>query len=489
MKSPRHGAWKQMEQIFAGGPLIPTFAKQHAGLGGECRNQTNSRLSGTSTVSVVVAAAIVVADMVGVGVFTSLGFQVKDIPSGFAILLLWTVGGIVALCGVFSYSELGAMFPRSSGEYNFLSRAYHPAFGFLAGWVSATVGFSAPVALAAMAFGEYGKSVLPGAPPLALAVAAVWLVSLVQLGGIRHSSTFQLVATILKVVLIIAFLIAGFVVSTPQPVSFAPHLSDIGYVTSAPFAIGLVFVMYSFSGWNAATYIIGEMRDAERNLPRAMLAGTSIVLVLYVALNAVFLHAAPIDKLAGQLDVARIAGSYIFGEIGGRIVGGMICLGLVSSISAMMWIGPRVMMTMGEDIPALKVFARRSGQGAPVNAILFQLAVATLMLFTRSFEAVLDFIQFALLFCSFFTVLGVIKLRITQPGLPRPYRAWGYPITPVVFLLVTFFMMYYLAVERPLQSFLGILILVSGLLIYFVFRKQGGAGSPTPSPSPPQGSQ
>src|SRR5271154_4058022 len=213
-----------------------------------------SRLpSGGSTVSVVVAAAIVVADMVGVGVFTSLGFQVKDIPSGFAILLLWTVGGIVALCGVFSYSELGAMFPRSSGEYNFLSRAFHPAFGFLAGWVSATVGFAAPVALAAMAFGEYSKSVLPGASPLWLATGVVWLVSLVQLSGVRHSSSFQLISTILKVVLITAFLIAGLVIGTPQPVSFTPQLHDIGYITSAPFAIGLVFVMYSFSGWNAAT--------------------------------------------------------------------------------------------------------------------------------------------------------------------------------------------------------------------------------------------
>ena len=145
-----------------------------------------------STISVLVAAAIVVADMVGVGVFTSLGFQVKDIPSGFSILLLWTVGGIVALCGVFSYGELGAMFPRSSGEYNFLGRAYHPAFGFVAGWVSATVGFAAPVALAAMAFGEYGKSVLPDAPPLALALGVVWLVSLVQLDrrqALQHVST------------------------------------------------------------------------------------------------------------------------------------------------------------------------------------------------------------------------------------------------------------------------------------------------------------
>jgi len=364
------------------------------------------------------------------------------------------------------------MFPRSSGEYNFLSRAFHPSLGFLAGWVSATVGFAAPVALAAMAFGEYGKSLLPNGSPLALALAVVWLVSLVQLSGIRHSGIFQLISTILKVVLILAFLAAGFAIGTPQPTSFVPSSSDFAHVTSGSFAIGLVFVMYSFSGWNAATYIIGEMRLPQRNLPRALLAGTLIVLMLYVALNAVFLHTTPIDKLSGQLDVARVAGSYIFGDIGGRIVGAMICLGLVSSISAMMWIGPRVMMTMGEDISALRIFARKSPQGAPAYAILFQLAVANLMLFTRSFEAVLDFIQFALLFCSFFTVLGVIKLRITQPDLRRPYRAWGYPLTSLVFLLATAFMMYHLVTERPLQSFLGTLIMLSGLLIYAGFRKR-----------------
>jgi APA family basic amino acid/polyamine antiporter len=440
--------------------------------------------AGGSAVSVVVATAIVVADMVGVGVFTSLGFQVKDIQSGFSILLLWSVGGIVALCGVFSYSELGAMFPRSSGEYNFLSRAFHPAFGFLAGFVSATVGFAAPVALAAMAFGEYGKSVLPSVPPLPLAVGVVFLVSIVQLGGVRHSSTFQLVSTILKVVLIAAFLIAGFVIGTPQPVSFMPQVSDFARITSAPFAIGLVFVMYSFSGWNAATYIIGEMRTPQRNLPRALLSGTLIVLVLYVALNAVFLRTAPIPELSGQLDVASIAGRHIFGDTGGRIVAAMICIGLVSSISAMMWIGPRVTMTMGEDIAALRLFSRKSRQGAPTYAILFQLAVASLMLLTRSFEAVLDFIQFALLFCSFFTVLGVIKLRITHPDLPRPYRAWGYPFSPLVFLLVTAFMMYYLLTQRPLQSALGTLTMVSGLLIYAIFRKRADPGAVTASPGP-----
>jgi APA family basic amino acid/polyamine antiporter len=372
---------------------------------------------------------------------------------------------------------LGAMFPRSSGEYNFLSRTYHPAFGFIAGWVSATVGFAAPVALAPMAFGQYARAVTPGAPPLLVAVGVVWLVSIVQLFGIKHSSTFQLIATILKVVLIVAFLIAGFVIGTPQPTSFAPSTSDFGHVLSAPFAIGLVFVMYSFSGWNAATYIIGELRMPQQNLPRAMLSGTLIVLLLYVALNAVFLRTAPIEKLSGQLEVASISGTYIFGDVGGRIVAVMICVGLISSISAMMWIGPRVMMTMGEDIPAIRMFARKSTNGAPAYAILFQLAVATLMLFTRSFEAVLDFIQFALLFCSFFTVLGVIKLRITRPDLPRPYRAWGYPLTPLVFLLVTGFMMYYLLTERPLQAFLGMSIMVSGLVIYAIFHKRTDQGA------------
>jgi APA family basic amino acid/polyamine antiporter len=434
-------------------------------------------LEGGPSVSLIVAAAIVVADMVGVGVFTSLGFQVQGIPSGFSILLLWTVGGLVALCGVFSYGELGAMFPRSSGEYNFLSRAYHPAFGFLAGWVSATIGFAAPVALAAMAFGQYATAVFPDVPPLLLAVGVVWLVSIVQLTGVKHSSAFQLTSTILKVLLIVAFLIAGFLVPNKQPLSFAPTSADFGHIASAPFAIGLVFVMYSFSGWNAATYIIGELRMPQRNLPRAMLAGTLIVLLLYVALNAVFLLTAPMSELAGQLQVASISGRHIFGDIGGRIVAAMICIGLISSISAMMWIGPRVTMTIGEDIPAFRVFSRRSASGAPAYAILFQLAVATVMLFTQSFEKVLDFIQFALLFCSFFAVLGVIKLRITRPDLPRPYRAWGYPVTPVVFLLVTGFMMYYLLTERPLQAFLGMLIMISGLAIYAIFHKRAEPGA------------
>jgi APA family basic amino acid/polyamine antiporter len=442
-------------------------------------------------VSGLTATAIVIADMVGVGVFTSLGFQVTDIKSGFALLLLWVVGGVAAICGAFCYAELATMLPRSSGEYNFLRRIYHPAFGFVAGWLSATVGFAAPIALAAMAFGVYFTSVVPNLPPrllglpinwqLLLGVVMTWLAALVHLGGVRFGGAYHNAWTALKLLFIAVFIVAGFTFGNLQAISFAPSAADLATVVSAPFAISLVFVMYSYSGWNAATYIVGELREPTRNVPRALFLGTGIVIVLYVALNAVFLISTPLPELAGQLDVAIIAGRHIFGELGGRIVGALICLGLVSSISAMTWIGPRVTMTMGEDVPFLRLFARKSKQGAPAAAIVFQLLVANLLLLTQSFEAVLDFIQFSLAFCSFFTVLGVIKMRMTDPQLPRPYRAWGYPVTPLVFLIVTLFMMYYLVVNRPLQSLAGFAMMLAGLGIYYMSRLLSNVPSSDPS--------
>ena len=438
------------------------------------------------TVSSVTATAIVVADMVGVGVFTSLGFQVADISSGFSLLLLWVVGGIVAICGAFCYAELATMLPRSSGEYNFLRQIYHPAFGFVAGWLSATVGFAAPIALAAMAFGIYFKSIVPGVPPLVLGIAVTWLAAIVHLCGVRLGGAYHNAWTALKLILIVVFIVAGFAFGDVQPISFAPSAADLTYIAGAPFAISLVFVLYSYSGWNAATYIAGELRDPARNLPRTLLVGTAIVIVLYVCLNAVFLVTTPMKELAGQIDVAMIAGRHVFGGIGGRVVGAVIALGLVSSISAMTWIGPRVTMIMGEDKPLLRVFSRKSKRGVPAVAIVFQLLVANLLLLTQSFEAVLDFIQFSLTFCSFFAVLGLIKMRITHPQLVRPYRAWGYPVTPLIFLGVTFFMMYYLVVNRPLQSLAGFAMMLAGLIIYYTSSLSSNVPSPSSSSDIPQ---
>ena len=430
-------------------------------------------LPGVPKVSAVTALALAVADMIGTGVFTSLGFQVRDIPSGFSLLMLWVVGGIVALCGALSYAELAAAFPRSGGEYNFLSRTFHPAMGFLAGWISATVGFAAPVALAAMAFGQYFAGVVPGAPVMAIGLGATVLISLVHLSGIHRGSLLQNISTFMKLGLIAALIVAGFVWGEPQPISFAPTAADAHLMTGAPFAISLVFVLYAYSGWNAATYIAGEINDPHTSLPRSIIASLVIVALLYVALNAVFLYTTPVSEIAGQLDVGLIAGRHIFGDAGGRIVAGLICIGLISSISAMMWIGPRVTMAMGEDIPLLSLFSRKSDRGVPVTAILFQLSAAAALMLTRSFEAVLDFIQFALTLSSFTTVLGVIVLRYRQPGLPRPYKAWGYPLTPFVFLAVTLFVLAHLAIERPVQSFASFCTMLAGLVLYGLSVKHG----------------
>ena len=205
------------------------------------------------------ACGIVIANIIGTGVFTSLGFQLADIHSGFPLLMLWIVGGVVALCGALSYGELSAALPRSGGEYHFLSAIYHPALGFMAGFVSATVGFAAPIALAAMAFGKYFQGVFGFGSATLLSFVLVWIIALVHMSGLKLGSAFQNLSTLLKVLLILALIAAGVLVDPKQPITFLPQSGDASAIFSPAFAVALVFVMYSYSGWNAAVYITGEI--------------------------------------------------------------------------------------------------------------------------------------------------------------------------------------------------------------------------------------
>ncbi|MES2594881.1 MAG: APC family permease [Verrucomicrobiota bacterium] len=423
-------------------------------------------------ISLITATAIVIANMVGTGIFTSLGFQVGDLPSGFAIVVLWAVGGICAFCGALAYGELAAAMPRSGGEYHFLSRAFHPCVGFIAGWLSATVGFAAPIALAAMALGKYFGGITTRVPPLAVSMVVVVLVTLVHSRGIQTGAKFQNVATWLKVTLVLVFIAAGWLIGEVQPLSFTPQEGDWKLITSPPFAISLVFVMYSYAGWNAATYIVDEVRQPQRNVPLAVAIGTFFVSLLYIALNAVFLRVAPISELAGKVDVGHVAADHIFGTTGGSIMSGLICLGLVSSISAMTWVGPRVTMILGQDIRLLAPFAKRTANGVPLRALLAQLAIVVVLLLTASFEKVLGYVQFSIQMCSFLTVFGLIRLRYTHPDLPRPVRCWGYPVTPLLFLGISAWMMTYQMKEHPSESLAGLFTILAGLVIWKLSPKQ-----------------
>src|SRR6266487_1681869 len=424
------------------------------------------------TIGFVTACAIVVANIIGTGVFTSLGFQLPDIHSGFVLLMLWIVGGIVALCGALCYGELSAALPRSGGEYHFLSPIYHPALGFMAGFVSATVGFAAPVALAAMAFGKYFVGVFGIGSPVLLSFVVVWMVTAFHLGNLQVGSAFQNLSTLVKLLLVGALIGAGLFIHSKQPISFLPAPGDTITIFGAPFAVALVYVMYSYSGWNAAAYITGEIKQPEKNVPRSLLAGTGVVIVIYVLLNAIFLATTPVQELKGQLEVALIAGKHIFGANGGRVAGAVICLGLISAISSMTWIGPRVSMSMGEDHWLLRLLGRKNPHGIPTNAIVLQLLIVNLLLLTGSFESVLQYTQFSLLLCSLFTVIGVIVLRATRPKIPRPYRVWAYPLPPIIFAVITLWMMFYLLRSKPVESLAGLATALVGLLLYFCARKR-----------------
>ena len=424
-------------------------------------------------ISVITATNLVIANMIGTGVFTSLGFQVAAINSDFALIALWVIGGVAALCGALCYAELATALPRSGGEYNYLSRIYHPSLGFLAGWISAIVGFPAPIALAALAFGKYVQVFTPGVSPVVISLVVVWIITAIHLLGLRVEEMFQNWSTFLKVGLILGFIAAGFFVANPQQLDLAAGVGGLATLMSGPFAVSLVYVMYSYSGWNAASYITEEVENPAKNLPWALLVGTIIVTLFYVVLNFIFLLATPKQILSGQVEVGLLAGRAIFGPLGGNLVSALIAVGLIATISAMAWIGPRITKRMAEDLPKLRLFARSSPHGTPYVAVLFQLIVVTILVVTGTFDAVLIYTQFSLLLCSFLTVLGLIVLRAREPGLERPYKVWLYPITPLLFLIITLWMMIFVVLGKPTESLLGLITAIAGLIIFFFSREPG----------------
>ncbi|MDB5233985.1 MAG: amino acid permease [Hymenobacter sp.] len=431
-------------------------------------------------ITFLTGVAIVIANMVGTGVFTSLGFQVLGIQSGFALLMLWVVGGLIALCGAVSYGELAAAMPRSGGEYHYLSQIYHPAVGFLSGWVSATVGFAAPTALAAIALGQYAKSVWPSLQPTWLSVAVVLALTVVHGTSTRVGSRLQVIITALKVGVLVVFIGAGMLVGEGQPLIFVPDAAGWRALLSPAFAVSLVYVSYAYSGWNAAVYVTGEIENPRRNLSRILLVGTAVVLLLYVALNYVFLRSTPISGLKGQVEVGFVAGTSLFGPLGGRLMGGIIAALLVSTISSMVFAGPRIVQTMGEDLPALRWLAPRSRAGIPVRALLLQTAITLAFILRPKFQGVLVYAGFVLNLFTFLTVLGLFILRWRQPDLPRPYRAWGYPVTPLLFLGLSGWTLAFILRDKPVESFYGLVTLAIGLLVYFLARRTARSGANVP---------
>jgi len=423
--------------------------------------------------------AIVIANMIGTGVFTSLGFQLAELRSGFVLLMLWVIGGLVAVCGAMTYAELGAALPRSGGEYNFLTRIYHPAAGFVSGWVSATIGFAAPTALAAITFAVYATSVLPGDqdPWLRkiLACTLVIVMMAIHSGRRRNSGGLQVIFTVLKIAVIVVFCTTAlYAVDIAQPVQFLPSVGDRALMTSGAFAVSLIYVSYAYTGWNAATYLSSELENPQRTLPWILITGTFVVTVLYIALNYVFLKVASMDSMTDQVEVGFIAAKAAFGELGGRFTGMIMAMLLISTVSAMTIAGPRVLHVIGEDFRGLRFLAKTNADGIPSTAIYVQSILTLVFILTSSFESILVFAGFTLALNSLVTVSGIFVLRYRQPDLPRPYRTFAYPIPPLIYLALTGWTLYFVLMNRPTEGLYGLGIIGVGLVFYFISAGRGG---------------
>lgn len=438
------------------------------------------------------ATNIVVANMVGAGIFTTSGLLMAGLHNPILMMVLWVIGGIIAICGALSYGELGAAMPGAGGEYLFLSRLYSPLYGFLSGCVSFIVGFSAPIAASALGFSEYFCRAVPGLPASLekagimnamwtgkmLAVGVILIFTFIHYRGIKYGARIQNVLTVLKVTLILILLIAGFTSGKGDLSNFtrggsiAPGIA--GWKT---IGLSLMWIMFAYSGWNAATYLGSEIKNPSKVLPRSLLYGTFIVIILYLGLNTLYIYGINPEKMKGVISVGGLAMGNLFGRSADILFSLLIAFALFSSLSAFIIIGPRVYYSMAKDGLFFKTAGRIHPKfQVPSNSIVFQCIIAIIMVLSGTFEQVLTYMGFALGIFPILTVFGVVIQRRNNPD---ALRLPGYPIAQIVFIISGLLILGLSYAERPIESSIAALTVIAGIPAYYIFKKINGSSTET----------
>jgi len=433
------------------------------------------------------ATNIVIANMIGAGIFTTSGLLMSDLHDPLLMLALWAIGGFIALCGAFSYGELGAAMPGAGGEYLFLSRLYHPIYGFLSGWVSFMVGFSAPIAASALGFSEYFSRAVPGFPvwlensgimgpeltKKLLAVSVIIIFTFIHYRGIKYGARIQNVLTLLKVLLIVVLLVAGFGSGKGDFQNFTDGdkaLSGLsGFKT---IGLSLMWIMFAYSGWNASTYLGAEIKDPVRTLPRSLILGTGIVVLLYLLINVLYVYSIKPDEMKDVISVGGLAMGNLFGKPAEILVSLLIAFALFSSLSAFIIIGPRVYYSMAKDGLFFKSAAKIHEKfKVPSNSILLQCLIAVILAFSGTFEQVLTYMGFALGIFPIMTVIGIWKLRKQDP---QSLRLKGFPYTQIIYIASGLLILILSFLERPVESSVALLTVAVGVPAYFIFKRNNG---------------
>ncbi|MBW1716718.1 MAG: amino acid permease, partial [Deltaproteobacteria bacterium] len=395
-----------------------------------------------------------------------------------------------ALCGALCYGELGAMFPRAGGEYVFLRESFGKWMGFLSGWISLIVGFSAPIAAASIAFATYfflalpasfnpeftvpflGVNILSISPITTLAVAIIIIFSLIHYHSLFLGTRVQNGLTIFKIGLIVVFVVAGLCLGYGSTGNFSKGL-DLRPVFQDKFAVSLIFVSFAYSGWNAAAYLGGEIKKPGRNIPLALFTGTFLVMCLYLLLNVVYVYALPAKEMSGVLDVGARSAVSLFGDDISKYFSGAIAIGLLSVLSAMIMTGPRVYYAMSKDGVFFELFGKvNKVHRTPAYSIILQAAIAIFMVITFSFDKLLLYVGFTLAVFAMMTVVGLVGLRIKKASFGRSYKTFGYPITPILFIVGNLWIIYFSIKSKPIVSLFGLGTIALGILFYMHFRKR-----------------
>jgi APA family basic amino acid/polyamine antiporter len=414
------------------------------------------------------AAALVVSNMIGTGVFTSLGYQLTDIQNTFSIVLIWVLGGLFALIGAFTYAELGTNFDDSGGDYVFLSKLIHPIVGYVYAWVSLTVGFTAPIAISVMAMKSYLNPINPSLFNEWFGIFVILILTAIHSISIGQSGKFQNISTGIKIGFVLLLILLGFSLVPAQEVT-AINLSNSWKeeIFLPGFAVSLLYVTYAYTGWNSAAYIVDEINDPRKNLPKALLIGTVLVTVFYILLQIVFLKHASVEQMSGKVEVAFVAFKNVLGSEGSSWISYFIAIQLIATISGYLWIGSRITFAMAKDHSPWKKIAVKNKNGIPVRALWLQAGISILLTLTGTFEQVLLYASFVLQLMGTLTVASIFWLKGRKGAYKSPFK----PFLQIAFILFSLWILGYMLVERPKESAIGLLFVLSGVATYFLSNK------------------
>lgn len=427
---------------------------------------------------------IVVANMIGAGIFVTSGLLMESLNNTGLMLVLWIVAGALALCGAIAYGELGATIPKAGGEYIFLSELFHPLVGFLSGWISFIVGFSAPVAASAMGFSEYFTRAFPGLLSFAnesgimsavnlkkgTSISIILIFTIIHLRGIENSARIQNGLTILKIIMVSGLIFIGLMFGKGSLEHFnQPEIFNLDESSWKSIGLSLMWIMFAYSGWNASTYIGSEIKQPSKNIPNSLLLGTGIVIFLYVGLNTFFIYAIPPEKMKGVISVGGLAVNYAFGKNMDVLFSMLISFALFSSLSAYLILGPRVTYSMANNGYFFKSFAKINLETkVPTRAILLQAIISIIMVLSGTFDQILTYLGFSLGIFPILAVVGVFKLRITGKS---KLKLKGFPVVHIIFILASLSILILAYFERPVESSIAIATVIMGIPFYFLMKR------------------